>query len=209
MDQRVAVVVATRNRRDELLASLGELVGLPEGPEVLVVDNASSDGSAAAVRSCLPQVRVVALATNRAAAARTIAARLVRSPYVAFADDDSSWEPGALSRAADLLDRHPDVGLVAGKVLVGWARHPDPVAGQMAASPLGRHPGTGLPRVLGFLACAAVVRRSAYLAVGGFPERLGVGGEETVVALDLAAAGWELVYDAGVVALTAPHRGGT
>jgi GT2 family glycosyltransferase len=49
--------------------------------------------------------------------------------------------------------------------------------------------------ILGFMACAAVVRRDAFLAAGGFDERLGVGGEEDLVALDLAAAGWWLCYD--------------
>jgi GT2 family glycosyltransferase len=54
--------------------------------------------------------------------------------------------------------------------------------------------------VLGFLACAAVVRRSAYLQVGGFHPRFGVGGEEELLALDLAVAGWELAYVAEVIA---------
>jgi hypothetical protein len=54
--------------------------------------------------------------------------------------------------------------------------------------------------VLGFLACAAVVRRSAYLQVGGFHPSFGVGGEEQLLALDLAVAGWELAYVAEVTA---------
>lgn len=57
----------------------------------------------------------------------------------------------------------------------------------------------GARHVLGFLACGAVVRRSAYLEVGGFHRRLGVGGEEELLALDLAAAGCELAYIPDVV----------
>jgi N-acetylglucosaminyl-diphospho-decaprenol L-rhamnosyltransferase len=53
--------------------------------------------------------------------------------------------------------------------------------------------------VLGFVACGAVVRRRAFLAAGGFHPRYGVGGEETLLALDLAAAGHRLAYDDGVV----------
>lgn len=48
--------------------------------------------------------------------------------------------------------------------------------------------------MLGFVACGAVLRRSAYLQVGGFRPQLGVGGEEELLATDLAAAGWDLVY---------------
>jgi GT2 family glycosyltransferase len=54
--------------------------------------------------------------------------------------------------------------------------------------------------VLGFVACGAVVRRSAFLAVGGFALRYGIGGEEELLALDLAAAGWGLSYCAELVA---------
>ena len=50
------------------------------------------------------------------------------------------------------------------------------------------------PAVLGFLACAVVVRRDAFLAAGGFQPRLHVYGEEALLAMDLAAAGWLLSY---------------
>ena len=56
---------------------------------------------------------------------------------------------------------------------------------------------------MGFLACSAVVRRSAFLEVGGFCELLVVGGEERLLAYDLVAAGWELSY---VGSVTAHHH---
>jgi GT2 family glycosyltransferase len=59
--------------------------------------------------------------------------------------------------------------------------------------------------VLGFVACGVVLRRAAFLAVGGFEPRLGLGGEEALLALDLAAAGWALAYDDAVVAHHHPH----
>jgi hypothetical protein len=63
----------------------------------------------------------------------------------------------------------------------------------MAAAHLGRAPDLPGPSILGFLACAVVVRRSAFLAVGGFDDVVFFGGEERV-APDLAAAGWGLAY---------------
>jgi N-acetylglucosaminyl-diphospho-decaprenol L-rhamnosyltransferase len=53
---------------------------------------------------------------------------------------------------------------------------------------------------LGFAACGAVVRRDAYLEVGGFSSRLGVGGEEELLAMDLASRGHGLAYCPVVVA---------
>jgi hypothetical protein len=48
--------------------------------------------------------------------------------------------------------------------------------------------------VLGFLACAAVLRREAFRQVGGFNPALHMYGEEDLLAMDLAAAGWRLSY---------------
>lgn len=104
---RVTVVIATRDRAPELLGTLDRLSRLPERPPVIVVDNASRDGSADAVRSAFPAVPVVALPANRGGAARNTGARLATTSYVALSDDDSWWAPGALGRAVEVLDRHP------------------------------------------------------------------------------------------------------
>ncbi|GAA4520001.1 glycosyltransferase [Actinoallomurus oryzae] len=204
MASRVTVVIATRNRRDELAHTLRRLRALPDRPEIIVVDNASADGTAEAVRREFPGVRVLALRRNLGAVARNLGVEEAHTPYVAFSDDDSWWEPGALDTAAGLFDAHPRLGLIAGRPLVGDERRPDPIAGRMADSPLppdDRLPG---PAVLGFLGCAAIVRRAAYLEVGGYSEVLFFVGEERLLAYDLAAAGWGLSYVSSVVAVHRP-----
>jgi GT2 family glycosyltransferase len=196
----VSVVIATRNRANELLGTLARLRALPERPSIVVVDNGSTDGTAELVRANHPDVRVVGLRRNQGGAARTVGARLVDSPYVAFSDDDSWWAPGALRRAAELLDQHPRLAVLAARVLVGPDRRLDPVCEEMAHSPLPPAADLPGPSVLGFVACGAVVRRAAFLEVGGFDIRLGVGGEEELLAVDLAASGWGLAYVDEVVA---------
>jgi glycosyltransferase involved in cell wall biosynthesis len=114
-----------------------------------MVDNGSADGSAEAAARRFPRVEVVALARNAGAAARNAGVRRARTPYVAFSDDDSWWQPGALRRAAAALDAHPRLGLVAARTLVGPGCEPDPVNEAMAASPLREGGGA---TVLGFLA---------------------------------------------------------
>jgi GT2 family glycosyltransferase len=201
---RVAVVIATRNRGPELLGTLARLDALHEQLPIVVVDNGSTDGTSELVRAHCPGVQVVGLRRNHGAAARTIGARLVDSPYVAFSDDDSWWAPGALTRAAELLDRHPRLAVLAARVLVGPEERLDPVCREMAHSPLGQADDLPGPSVLGFIACGAVVRRSAFLQVGGFDARLGVGGEEELLSVDLAARGWGLAYVEEVVAYHHP-----
>lgn len=189
-DPRVTVVVASMDRREELLTSLAR-----HRAPVVLVDNGSTDGTVDAVRAAHPHVEVVPLPRNVGAAARTLGVRRARTPFVAFADDDSWWAAGSLRTAADALDRHRTLGAVQASVLVGRDEVPDPFCDVLAGSPLeartGPLPG---PRVLGFVACAAMVRRDAFLAVGGFDRVVRFPGEEERLAWDLTAAGWDLTY---------------
>jgi GT2 family glycosyltransferase len=191
---QVTTVVATRDRWAELAWSLAR-----HEPPVILVDNGSSDGTPARVRDAFPEVQVIELGTNRGAVARNAGVEAAATPYVAFADDDSWWAPGALDRAVELLDRYPRLAVVAARILVGPQERLDPVAATMAASPLSSE-GLPGPAVLGFVACGAVVRRSAFLEVGGFDPVVVWPGEEERVALDLATRGWQLVYADDVVA---------
>lgn len=198
-DPRLAVVVITRDRCGELLATLDRLAALPERPPVVVVDNGSGDGTVAAVRERHPRVDLVALPRNLGAAARNVGVARVDEPYVAFCDDDTSWDPGALGRVADVLDAHPDVAVVTARIVVEPGGREDPVNDELRDSPLPSPPGSPGPALLSFLAGASVVRRSAFVAAGGFEPRLEIGGEESLLAIDLAAAGWRMVHLPDVV----------
>lgn len=198
----VSVVVLSYRRREELLRTLGRLHWLPERPEIIVVDNASGDGTAEAVSLQFPNMRLVRRSSNIGAAGRNDGVAEVRTPYVAFADDDSYWDPGALERAVAALHKHPQLGLVAARVLVGDEQRLEPACAQMARSP--RRAGLPGREVLGFIACAAVMRVAAFREVGGFRRQFFVGGEEELMALDLAAAGWCSVYLDAVVARHIP-----
>src|SRR3954447_23774216 len=112
------VVIATRDRRERLLATLARLQALPEQPPVVVADNGSTDGSVAAVRERFPRVKVIAFSREKGSAARTIAVETAQTPLVAFTDDDSWWEDGALTRAARVFDDYPALGLLAARIIV-------------------------------------------------------------------------------------------
>lgn len=62
--------------------------------------------------------------------------------------------------------------------------------------------------MLGFLGCACVVRREAFLSAGGYHPLLFFGGEETLLAYDLAAAGWGVAYEPSLAACHHPEDHG-
>src|SRR3954468_4367839 len=128
----ISVVIATRDRRPQLLRTLERLTALPERPAIVVLDNGSTDATASSVVREFPDVRVVQLPRNLGAAARNVGVALVHTPYVAFSDDDSWWDPGALSRACAYFDEHPRLGLLQARILVGPDARLDPVCQDMA-----------------------------------------------------------------------------
>jgi len=198
---RVSVVLITWQRRDEALLAVRRLLALPERPRVIVLDNGSTDGTAEALRAQHPagspgadRLDLVVLPENQGAVARNTGVATATTPYVAFCDDDTWWDPGSLERAADVLDADPRVAVLTARILVEPGAVEDDIVVELRDSPVQGAPGLPGPALGSFLAGASVVRREAFLAVGGFSRRLWLGGEEELMAADLAAAGWELCY---------------
>lgn len=200
-DPRTAVVMITHERRAEALLAVARLLDLPEHPRVVVVDNGSTDGTVPALREAFPgavaidRLTLVALAYNAGAPGRNVGVDLVDAPYVAFCDDDTWWDPGSLSLAADVLDAHGDVAVLTARIVVEPAGTEDAIVVELRDSPVvGARAGLPGPALGSFLAGASVVRAHAFTAVGGFDHRLWLGGEEELLAADLAVAGWELCF---------------
>lgn len=198
-------MVLTHNRRAQLLQTLRALEQLPERWPVIVVDNGSTDGTAKAVGREFPSVMLIRSRRNIGAAARNIAVAYAHTPYVAFCDDDTLWQPGSLQRAVHIMDDNPSIGVVSGCVLEGEAGRVDPVCIEMARSPLERENLPG-PQLLGFMAEACIVRTRAFYEAGGFWPPLFIDGEEALLALDMADRGWRMIYMDDVVIRRAASR---
>lgn len=194
IEDRLGIVMVTRNRVETLLSTLQQLRAIEAPYPIVIVDNASTDGTVEAVHQRYPDVDVVRLSENLGGGARNHGVARLDREFVAFADDDSWWEAGSLARAVELFDTHPTLGLIMSRVLVGPEQRLDPCCALMSRSPLPSPPGLPGRSVLGFLACGVVFRREPFVAVGGFQERFRTGGEEGIVALDLARDGWERQY---------------
>lgn len=201
---RVTVVVITHNRRRELLRTLRHMTTLPDAAPIVVVDNASQDGTAESVARDHPEVELIAAPENLGAIGRNLAVQRISTPYVSFCDDDTRWQPGALTRAADLLDDHPGLAVVTGRCLVEPGLAEDPITPELRYSPVPAPWWLPGPALLGVLAGLSTVRVEAFRDVGGFCPRMWLGGEEELFALDLASKGWWMCWAEDVVVHHAP-----
>jgi len=120
MTVRLSVVIVNWNTRSLLrgcLQSLERALGRC-GSQILVVDNASSDGSVSMVQRDYPWVEVVANDRNLGfAAANNLALTRVNGSYVLFLNPDTEVTGDALGVMTSLLDGHPRVGLVGTTLL--------------------------------------------------------------------------------------------
>lgn len=204
---RTSFVIATRDRSEQLRVVVDRLLSTTKCP-IIVVDNASRDDSVAAVRRVAAQhpgrVTTVCLDSNEGAVARNIGVAQCNTPYVAFCDDDSWWDPDAIGLAEAVFDRYATVALLAARTVVYPQHRDDPLVAQLADSPLGRDPQLPGPSILGFQACSAMIRKTAFEAAGGFSPILHFRGEEELLAWDLAAGGWDLCFCRALVAYHEP-----
>jgi N-acetylglucosaminyl-diphospho-decaprenol L-rhamnosyltransferase len=120
----VSVLIVSYNAR-ELLRECIESILCEQGDglavEVIVVDNASADGSAAMVAERFPQARLIANPDNRGfGAACNQGLEVARGRYALILNADIRAQPGALQRLVGFMDAHPDAAICGGQL-----RYPD------------------------------------------------------------------------------------
>src|SRR3546814_1487528 len=89
---RATIIVISHNRRVQLLSTLKSLQQLPGNWPIIVIDNGSTDGTAAVVASHFPSIMLIRAQRNLGAAARNIGVAYAHTPYIAFSDDDTRSE---------------------------------------------------------------------------------------------------------------------
>jgi hypothetical protein len=109
---RIGIAVIAYNRCDQLLDTLGKLCALPEDVPVVVVDNGSIDGTAGKVVKRFPDIILLCPGVNLGAAGRNLAVERLATDYVAFADDDTWWDPGSLTEGVLLFDQHEQLAVI-------------------------------------------------------------------------------------------------
>ena len=204
------VVIPTLDGRERLLRTLESLAGQSMAASVVVVDNASTDGTAEAVADRHPDVRVLRNERNLGfGAAINRAALELDGDLLVLVNNDVVCEPGFLERiSAPFADA--SVGMVAGVLLQASARGLIDSAGIELDTTLGswdylwNQPVEALSTArdpVGPCGGAAAYRLPAFKQLGGFDEALFAYWEDVELALRFHRAGWRCVLAADARAL--------
>ena len=200
---RASIIVLTYNSRQwlgPLMASLSSTVG---NYEVIVADNASSDGSAEFVEERYPQARVVRNGGNLGyAAGNNRAAEHARGDFLVFLNPDTRVEPEWLDRLLAPFE-DPGVGAAAAKVLLmqepgtvnscGMDVH---ISGLTLCRGMGRPAGQFLAggEVAAVAGAAFAIRRPLFGELRGFNESFFMYMEDTALSLEVWLRGWRCVF---------------
>jgi GT2 family glycosyltransferase len=217
----VAVAIVSWNTRDLLRRCLQSLATEADSGrcEVWVVDNASTDGSAAMVRDEFPWVRLEASRENVGfGRAINLVARRTDTPWIGIANADIALQPGAIDALLDAADGDPGAGAVAPRLILpdGSTQHsvfafPTIRSALVVASGIGRviRPLGRRNLLLGMfdaerprrvpwaIAAFLLVRRQAWNEIGGFDEHQWMYAEDLDIGWRLRNAGWATLYEPG------------
>lgn len=205
-DKRFSVVIPNWNGRRFLPTCIDALAAQTyPAVEVIIVDNASVDGSREHVRMCYPWVRLVELPENRGfTGACNAGLEVAQGDYVALLNNDTQVDPGWAAAVVEAFERHPEVGIVASKMLLFDRRDHIHTAGDFFTVD-GRAGNRGVwqrdegqfdQEAYVFSACggSAAYRRAMLDEVGLLDDDFFFSLEDMDLAWRAQLAGWQCLY---------------
>ena len=226
----LSIVVISYNTREMTLACLASVYAETKTPfELIVVDNASTDGSPEAIAAEFPQVTLIAETTNHGfAPAHDVALHHASAPWLLLLNPDTIVLDGALDALLAHAKDTPDAGIWGGRTLYGdrslnptscWRKITLfslisrlffltsllPASERFNSEEIGRWPRDTARDVDIVTGCLFLMRRKDWDALGGFDPAFVMYGEEADLCLRARAAGFRprITPDATIV-----HYGG-
>lgn len=218
----VTVVIVTHESREDIEACLRSLEAIEDrcSRELVVVDNASTDGTARYVATHHPEVKLLTQTVRRGFSANTnLGAAPARGRHLLALNPDTVVPSGAIDRLVGYLDEHPDVGVVGprleypdGSRQYAARRFPSPVGAAVRRTPLRlllpslaeRHllrdlSGDAVHDVDWMLGAALLIRGEAFRELGGFDEGYRLYCEDIDLCWRLHEHGWRVQHLGDVV----------
>lgn len=186
-------VIVNYNRKNELLLTIDKTKELirdsPNTFEIVIVDNGSIDGSAAAVAEKHPDVVLIANKENVGAPAWNFGFEKAQGDYFIILDDDSHIETG-LDEALEYMDARPRIGVLALNILTG------PYTSKDWRMQEGKN-------IVGFIGCGAIFKKETYKKIGGYADWIFLYVNEWDLGIRCSNAGYTVQFFKGC---TVTHR---
>lgn len=214
----ISIIIVSWNARDYLRDCLNSIrqTGASCVQEVIVVDNASKDGSPEMVVAEFPEVKLILAGENLGfARANNLAMKQAAGSILALVNSDVIIHPGCLEKLAAFLEQHNNVGLIGPRVIGGdgnlqpTCRHLptvwNMVSGALAIDRMTYRNHDKCAEVEMLSGCFLVARKKAVDEIGGLDERFFFYGEDMDWCKRFRDAGWKLIF---FPEATATHFGG-
>ena len=204
-DAPVTAVISSWNKKAHVLANVRALMQQTRRPrEIVVVDNASTDGTAAALRAEFPipgsPLVLIEMPHDRFGACETfnLGFRAATQEFVAILDDDVVLSPNWVERLLARFDREPPTTVLVTTQVIEPAMPDEYVARADVCAE--RYLST-------FRGCGSLVRRAALLRAGGYDERFFIYGNERDLSARLLSDGGRILFAPEVVTFHATPFG--
>ncbi|GIV05647.1 MAG: glycosyl transferase [Fimbriimonadales bacterium] len=216
---QLTVQIVNWNAREPLRAALRSILAHPPRCEyeIIVLDNASSDGSVQMLEKEFPEVKLLVSEQNLGfSRGHNLAARAAQGEYLFILNPDTEVLPDALDLLVAYAEQHPDVAIIGPKILnpdgslqYSCRRFPNPVAALFRNTPLGKlfpnNPYTrdylmtdwdhnSIREVDWVSGAALFIRREVFAQLGGFDERFFMYCEDTDLCYRAWQAGYKVIY---------------
>jgi GT2 family glycosyltransferase len=199
------IIVVNYNGGEQVLECLRSLeADTGQGREIIVVDNASQDGSSARIQETFPSVKLIRAVTNLGfGGGNNLGARYARGQYLAFLNPDTVVESGWLEALVQALEYNPEAGMATARILLRDRPNTINTCGNdVHLSGLTLCRGMGQPRQdydtpgeVGAVSGAAfLIRRDLFERLGGFDASFFLYMEDTDLSLRARLAGWSILY---------------
>jgi len=177
----VTVNILSFNRKDELRNTLTKVYEQDyKNIEVIVVDNASRDGSQEMVEAEFPDVILIKMTKNVGIAGWNEGFKIAKGEYVLVLDDDSFPVQSTISRGVEILDFDIKVAIVAYKVFNTFLKKYET--------------DNFFSDSISFIGCGALLRRSHFILVGEFSKDLFIYHHEIDFSIRCLASGYRIIF---------------
>ncbi|MCX5847494.1 MAG: glycosyltransferase family 2 protein [Deltaproteobacteria bacterium] len=205
----LSIIIVSYNTSDLIGTCLASVIASDDviKKEIFIVDNASTDGSAAFIRNNFPSVLLIENTENRGfAAANNQILTQCNGRYIFFLNPDTSVMPGTFKEAVSFMDACPYIGLAGTKIINPDGSHQDSVSYRYPGEKYTAGELSGLPGQIACVLGAGMIAHAKLIKdMRGFDEDFFLYGEDEDLCLRIRKSEYEIGYINSAVVV---HYGG-